>query len=161
LRPSTSIPLPARAVTPRRIVLDTNVVLDWLLFDDRRCRALADAITSRRVEWIASRSMHEELEHVLARGIASAKARDPSGVRSGWLRWATIVGPGDQPSLRGMRCSDESDQKFIDLALQVGAGALVSRDRAVLKLARRAALLGLSIVSVERWHDRVSDSSAG
>jgi hypothetical protein len=39
---------------------------------------------------------------------------------------------------------------FIDLALQLG-GALLSRDRAVLKLARRARALGLTIATPEVW----------
>jgi predicted nucleic acid-binding protein len=37
------------------------------------------------------------------------------------------------------RCSDPDDQKFIELAGASGAQALVSKDRAVLKLRRRCA----------------------
>jgi predicted nucleic acid-binding protein len=37
------------------------------------------------------------------------------------------------------RCSDPDDQKFIELAAAARAGALVSKDRAVLKLRRRCA----------------------
>ncbi|MBX3622048.1 MAG: PIN domain-containing protein [Rhizobacter sp.] len=49
-----------------------------------------------------------------------------------------------------LRCTDPDDQKFIDLAV-ANARWLVSRDRAVLKLARRAALFGLQVVSPDRW----------
>jgi predicted nucleic acid-binding protein len=51
-----------------------------------------------------------------------------------------------------LRCTDPDDQKFIDAAI-VSAQWLISRDRAVLKLARRAAALGLRIVTPERWAD--------
>jgi predicted nucleic acid-binding protein len=37
------------------------------------------------------------------------------------------------------RCSDPDDQKFLALAAAAGAAALVSKDRAVLKLRRRCA----------------------
>jgi hypothetical protein len=43
------------------IVLDTNVVLDWLYFRDVRCAALADAVTEHRVRWIASAPMRDEI----------------------------------------------------------------------------------------------------
>jgi predicted nucleic acid-binding protein len=133
------------------VVLDTNVVLDWLLFGDPRCRNLADAIASGALRWIASEAMRAELEHVLARGIASARAGHPDRVREGWERWSIVVDAAQRPSPPALRCTDPDDQKFIDLALQSGAGALLSRDRAVLKLARRAAGHGLAIISGAGW----------
>lgn len=136
------------------LVLDTNIVLDWLLFDDPSCAGLAAAIASQDVRWIASTAMHGELRHVLARGIPSKRAGDPAAVLRGWERWVEIVEPRDLPPVRSMRCSDADDQMFIDLALQARATALVSRDRAVLRLARRAAPLGLAIVSARDWTRR-------
>ena len=50
-----------------------------------------------------------------------------------------------------MRCTDADDQKFIDLALGARAVALLSADRAVLRLARRAAAFGLVITTVAGW----------
>ena len=141
----------SRRVEPPSLVLDTNIVLDWLLFDDPHCTTLADALAAGQARWLASATMRDELDHVLARGIASGRARDGAAVIAGWERWAVIVEPGDQPSPRDLLCSDGDDQKFIDLALQVGASALLSRDRALLKLARRAALRGLAIVSATEW----------
>jgi predicted nucleic acid-binding protein len=133
------------------LVLDTNIVLDWLLFDDPRCLALADAIASSRVRWIASAPMRSEIEDVLGRGIAAGRSRDAAGVLAGWDRWASMVEPWERPSPRALQCSDGDDQIFIDLALQVRASALLSRDRAVLRLARPAALHGLAIVSIADW----------
>ncbi len=139
------------APAPPRVVLDTNVVLDWLLFADPHCAALGEAIMMGRVQWLASPPMRAELEHVLMRGIASTRAGDPAAVLDGWSRWSVSVEPWQRPSERGLRCTDSDDQKFIDLALQCGASALLSRDRAVLKLARRAAARGLAIVAVHHW----------
>ena len=49
------------------------------------------------------------------------------------------------------RCTDPDDQKFIDLALSLPGATLLSRDRAVLKLARRARPLGMTIVTPQAW----------
>jgi predicted nucleic acid-binding protein len=51
----------------------------------------------------------------------------------------------------GLQCSDRDDQKFLALAHAEGARWLLSRDRAVLKLARRAKHFGILISVPERW----------
>jgi predicted nucleic acid-binding protein len=134
------------------IVLDTNVVLDWLYFRDVRCAALADAIDERRVRWIATASMRDEIEHVVARGRLGRRwPEGPASVRAGWQRWATMVDASAAAAPFGLRCTDSDDQKFIDLALATRAVALLSADRAVLKLARRAEPYGLAITTVSGW----------
>ena len=57
-----------------------------------------------------------------------------------------------------MRCTDPDDQTFIDLALSRGAQWLLSRDRAVLKLAKRARVLGLHILTPAAWAAQAGDS---
>ena len=147
--------LESRASPPAeqpRIVLDTNVVLDWLYFRDPRCAALADAVAAGHVQWIASAPMRDEMEHVLGRG--SLSTRWPTGaasVREGWQRWAMMVEATSIATPPGMRCTDSDDQKFIDLALAARAVALLSADRAVLRLARRASAWGLVITAVSSW----------
>ncbi|MBI2753638.1 MAG: PIN domain-containing protein [Betaproteobacteria bacterium] len=142
----------SRAEEAPRIVLDSNVVLDWLYFRDPRCAAVADAVTERRVRWIASAAMRDEIEHVLERGALGTRWPDgAASVRDGWQRWVSMVEePRCAPTL-AMRCSDPDDQKFIDLALAARAVALLSADRAVLRLARRARAWGLSISTASAW----------
>ena len=147
----TTIPPAAPADVPR-IVIDSNAVLDWLYFRDPRCTALAGAVTTGRVRWLASAAMRDEIEHVLARD--SLDRRWPDGaasVRDGWQRWATMVDETPALAPLTLRCSDEDDQKFIDLALATRAVALLSADRAVLRLARRASAWGLAITTVAAW----------
>ena len=139
------------AVALPSLVLDTNVVLDWLLFADPRVAPLAAAVTSGRVRWIASAAMRAELDRVLKRGIASRPGHATDTVVRAFDRWAADVEPASAPTPRSLRCSDEDDQMFVDLALQARASALISRDRAVLRLARAAKSLGLAIVVPERW----------
>jgi predicted nucleic acid-binding protein len=135
-----------------RIVVDTNAVLDWLYFRDPRCAPLAEAVARGRVRWIASAAMRDEIERVLDRGTLGQKWPDgAASVREGWQRWATMVEGEAAPASLDMRCTDADDQKFIDLALAVGAAALLSADRAVLRLARRAVARGLVITTVAGW----------
>ena len=75
----------------------------------------------------------------------------PASVWSAWERWAVCVEPAVPSLASPLRCTDPDDQKFLDLALQLGRCTLLSRDRAVLKLARRAAPLGVTIQSPLHW----------
>jgi len=135
-----------------RVVLDTNAVLDWLYFRDVRCATLAGAVTGHRIRWIASAPMRDEIEHVLERGgLGTRWPEGPETVRHGWRRWATMVEATAGGAPLAMRCTDADDQKFIDLALGVRAVALLSADRAVLRLARRALAFGLVISTVADW----------
>ena len=133
------------------LVLDTNVVLDWLVFRDLRCAELGDALRHRRARWIATEAMRQELQCVLARGTLDAWAPDLLSIWSNWEQWAQIVAPPPAPIPRSPRCTDPDDQKFIDLGLHVGAHALLSRDRAVLRCARRTRPLGLDILPPDAW----------
>ena len=130
------------------VVLDTNVVLDWLLFDDPAARAVAIAVMQQRLRWIATTAMRDELAEVLGAGLAAARGRDPVCLLQAWDRYVT---PRPPAASHPLRCRDADDQMFIDLALGAGASWLVSRDRAVLALSRRAALLGLRIVRPAEW----------
>jgi predicted nucleic acid-binding protein len=133
-------------------VLDTNVVLDWLLFGDPTAAPIAAAIAGQRVRWIATAAMRDELAEVLRRGLAAARGSDPAAILAGWDAYAEILAePVRLPPALSLNCTDPDDQKFINLAYASGAAWLLSRDRAVLRLARRAAALGITIAVPERW----------
>ena len=53
-----------------RLVLDTNVWLDWLVFDDPGIAPIRDAAGAGRVEVYIDAVCEEELAGVLARGFA-------------------------------------------------------------------------------------------
>jgi predicted nucleic acid-binding protein len=135
-------------------VIDTNVVLDWLVFRDPSVRALVEAIDRGSMRWIATDAMRNELQHVMQRHQGSEKwSFDPGQAIEAWQRWAHVVpAPPPSPRARRLRCTDPDDQKFIDLAVAQPGGCWVfSRDRAVLKLARAAKPFGVQVLTAARW----------
>ncbi len=139
------------APTALPLVLDTNVVLDWLVFRDPSSRPVEAAIRSGQVRWCVSAAIRLETERVLTFKHFASHAVDPVAVFSTWETFAETIESFAAPLAQLLRCSDPDDQKFIDLALRLGNSTLLSRDRAVLKLARRARPLGLTIATPEAW----------
>ena len=137
---------------PQIAVLDTNVVLDWLLFGNPQCVPLQQALTSAAMRWVATVEMRGELTHVLGRGHLDRWRPDLALLGSQWDKYCVEV-PVPPPASHAtrLRCTDADDQKFIDLALACGARWLLSRDRAVLKLARKAQARGLTIQTLGVW----------
>ena len=147
------------APAPAIIVLDTNVVLDALLYGNAINASLIDQLASGRLHWIASAAMRAELAQVLSRPAFDDLRPRVDDLWRRWDRWCrpTDTGPLVGDALR-MRCTDPDDQIFIDLALSRGARWLLSRDRAVLKLAKRTRALGLQIMSPAGWAAQVGGS---
>jgi predicted nucleic acid-binding protein len=95
--------------------------------------------------------MLRELDLVLARAPLNTRALDRQALDQAIQRHFTQVdAPPALPARPGLRCSDTDDQIFIELALQHRAALLLTRDRAVLRLRRKAALHGLCIDTPER-----------
>jgi predicted nucleic acid-binding protein len=140
-----------QSLTPApAIVLDTNAVLDWLLFADARIAPLASAVIDGRLRWFATSRMRDEFKHVLARGLAATHRAEPAVLAATWQRHCHELPTPPSASAR-LHCRDPDDQMFLDLALACSARWLVSRDRALLHLRRRAQAHGLSIVMPEQW----------
>ena len=143
---------PDPALAPPIVILDTNVVLDWLVFHNPECDALHVSITADRVRWVATEAMRDELAHVLGRGRLDARNPDLPAL---WARWSRHCIEAPTPAVgraaSQLRCTDADDQKFIDLAVACGARWLLSRDRAVLKLARRLRSFGVQATTPGAW----------
>ena len=136
---------------PCRLVLDTNIVLDWLVFRDACAVGLGAAITSGRLRWLASPRMLAELRAVLSRPLDPRwnTAREHA-LTIDATQWATLCA---EPSIAShpLICRDPDDQVFIDLAREHSPVILLTRDRALLALRRRAAARGVLIASPAAW----------
>ena len=135
-RPSSaplSFPLP--------VVLDTNVVLDMLVFDDPVTRPLAEALDQGALTAWANAETLLELERVLTLSIFELDGDTQRTVYSRYqslVRLASEATPASLPALP--RCRDRDDQKFLVLTAHAGAAWLVSKDKRVLSLADRHGL---------------------
>ena len=128
------------------MVIDTNIVLDLFVFQDPATLALNQALTLGQPRWLATDAMREELARVLdypqvLRRMAFY-GRSAPGVLGNFDRLSRTVDVAPKASVT---CKDPDDQKFIDLAVAHRA-ALLSKDRAVLSMGKRIALLGVPYV---------------
>ena len=127
-------------VGPQPVVIDTNIVLDLLLFRDPSTAALARALAGESLIWHATTAMRDELQRgltypALQPWLARTDRDDAAGILAQFDRLSQVH--ADVPT--GLpRCSDPDDQKFIDLALALQA-LLLSKDHAVLRLRRALA----------------------
>jgi len=136
------------------VVIDTQTVLDWQFFGNPVCQPWAPPAPSSGWRWLATAAMRDELAHVLARGFGPRWTTPADQVLAFFDRHVSLQAEPALPAdwARAVRCTDPDDQKFIDLALTTGAHWLISRDRAVLKLRKRAfALAGVRIVGPAQW----------
>lgn len=149
---TSTTPCPS-TTPPPAVVIDTQVVMDWLVFHDARVQRLADEVSSGRVHWLGQPAMLAEILHVLGRGVAANYAPDPAQVSAGFAQYCNMASQVPPRAVR-LICRDPNDQMFIDLAVEAKARWLISRDRAVLALAKRARAFGVEILTPERWTEQ-------
>ena len=134
-------------IAPQTIVLDTNIVLDFWLYLDPAMPALLEALTSKRVNWVATQAMRDELERVLTYPHIVLRMQrgglEAVDVLAQFDRFARSVPVADRAPYV---CKDADDQKFIDLACAYSC-LLVSKDKAVLTMRNRLARIGVSVAS--------------
>ena len=140
------------------VVIDTNVLLDWLVFGDPGVARLSAALRDGRLHWVATQPMLDELRHVLGRPPLSARRADHVEDAIGQFCRLVAAPPAAPPR---MLCTDPDDQKFIDLALHRRSPWLISRDRALLKLRRRAQAFGVRVCLPAGWDGCGGSASAG
>lgn len=142
---------------PIELVLDTNVVLDVWLFDDPRLSVFRNALTQGRATLWRSAFTHAELQRVLAypklkldlakqlQVVAAYESQSMAAKLPAEFSLQNLMMPAGFP-----RCRDEDDDHFLALAFHTKADALVSRDRAVLRLSAPAAHYGVRVVDLEQ-----------
>jgi predicted nucleic acid-binding protein len=121
---------------PRRLVLDSNVWLDWLVFGDAAVAPIRDEVGQGRAEVIIDAPGMEELARVLAYPL-QRWTLDAAGIEAALAecrRCANLVAA--KPAAGLPRCADADDQKFLELAAAWDAYALITRDRELLRMAR-------------------------
>jgi len=124
-----------------RVVLDSNVWIDILVFDDPHTRPIAAALESGALTALIDARCLAELTYVLDYPQFVHRNVDKAVALAVVSRLAQLVEPEAQAEDAKPlpKCKDRDDQKFLELAHAARADWLVSKDRAVLKLAKRIA----------------------
>ena len=125
----------------QRLVLDTNIWLDWLLFEDTGIARIRQLQEAGHVEILIDETCEAELADVLGRVYGKRRMTDAEqrAALATCRRLTTRVGVRATGPERARlpQCRDPDDQKFLELALAAGADVVVTRDKALLDLTRR------------------------
>lgn len=140
---------------PFRLVLDTNIVLDCLVFDDPATRELTAAIESRHLQALVHQYALDELERVLAYPQCRLNVTEQQQVLDRYLAATTMAPMPDEFSSDNLllppgfpRCRDRDDEPFLALAYHAHADGLVTKDKTVLKLRRKVRKFGVAILTL-------------
>jgi uncharacterized protein len=135
-------PVAVRSGVNERWVLDTNVVLDLVVFGDPAAEPIARAIRSGAAVPVTCHACMEELRRVLAYPQLNL---DAMGRFAAFECFRALAKRVDVPSALPAAlplCADADDQKFLELAWHANARCLITKDKALLRLARGVAKLG-------------------
>lgn len=126
------------AVT-RRLVLDTNMLVSALLFQNGHLAWLRRSWQSRRISPLLCRATTDELLRVLTYPKFRLDQNEIMALLGDLLLYAETV---DQPMPppEAHRCRDPDDQVFVDLLVATGADALVTGDSDLLAVAAQSDL---------------------
>jgi len=141
-----------------QLVLDTHVWLDWLVFDGPQHAPLRAWLEEDGGPiLLATERMLAEFDRVIRRPhFALSPDRIEHCMRRQRERVLLVAAA---PDCR-LPCSDPDDQCFIDLAVAHGVDALLSRDKALLRLARHARRrFGIHVLTPEAFLRQHSGAS--
>jgi putative PIN family toxin of toxin-antitoxin system len=148
------------AMIPKRsIVIDTNVCLDLFVFRDSRWSALLSALRDGSVEAVTRDDCRTEwlmvldYPHLPLDADSRQRAIEEFDALIACIPRGQLQARADIPL---PVCKDPDDQKFLEIARDARAHVLVTKDKALLKLARRTARAGLfAIIPPDKWASAV------
>lgn len=131
------------------LVLDTNIVLDLLHFRDPSVEPIMRALRDGRAACFTNEACREELARVLGYQQFRLDAGEIRRIQDEYAALAQRCDTAMPESLPPLPlCRDPDDQKFLELARTAAADLLITKDKALLALARKHdRLCGFKIVS--------------
>ncbi len=135
-----------------RVVLDSNVWIDWLVFDDPGAQGIRSAQREGRLTIAIDAPCFDELKTVLAYPEFELDPARQFALAGEVLRctvphdYSGRDVPASLPS-----CTDPDDQKFIMLAHASAAQWLLTRDKALLKMSPRLGRAGIRVGTPSGW----------
>lgn len=125
------------------LILDTNVCLDLFVFHDPRWSALTAALEDGRLIALTSRSCRDEWLAVLHYSHLPVTDLNRQTIVDAFDKLITCSDPVLLPNIKLPLCSDPDDQKFMEMARDSAATYLITKDKALLKCAKKVLGTGL------------------
>lgn len=150
---------PMALSNPAVCVLDSNTVIALWHFADPNLQPLHELIVNGRLSLLTSIQALDELAVVLSRPVFGLSVEAQANLLDEYRQRCRVI---EQVEIQeGLpRCKDRDDQKFLNLAWQEKAGLLLTRDKALLKLAKRKQWGGqLNIQSPEIFVKNIRQSA--
>jgi predicted nucleic acid-binding protein len=130
--------------TKPRLVLDTNVILDLLVFKDPSAEPIRLLLDAKQVDAVRTPASMAELIDVIGRPTFKLNREDQATIVRAWETSSRLLEDmAIEPA--PFTCRDPDDQVFIDMAYSIRPAFLLSKDLRVLELSAIAKLHGVEI----------------
>ena len=134
-----------------RLVLDTNVILDLLVFKDPSAESIRHLLDAKLVDAVRSEASMLELVEVIQRPTFKLSREEQEVILQAWESSARLLeNAAIEPA--PFTCRDLDDQVFLDMAYSIRPALLLSKDLRVLELRAIAKPHG---VEISNQYDRL------
>jgi putative PIN family toxin of toxin-antitoxin system len=134
-----------------RLVLDTNVILDLLVFKDPTAEPIRHLLDARLVDAVRSEASMRELIDVIQRPTFKLSQEEQEIILQAWESSARLL-ENAAIEQAPFACRDLDDQVFLDMAYSIRPALLLSKDLQVLELRAIAKPHG---VEISNQYDRL------
>jgi putative PIN family toxin of toxin-antitoxin system len=127
-----------------RLVLDTNVILDLLVFKDPSTESIQVVLDAKLVEAVRTEASMLELMDVIQRPNFKLSKEQQQIILKQWESSSRLL---DNSAIESapFTCRDPDDQVFIDMAFSIRPALVLSKDLRVLELGAIAQRHGVDI----------------
>ena len=127
-----------------RLVLDTNVILDLLVFKDPSTEPIQVVLDAKLVEAVRTEASMLELMDVIQRPNFKLSKEQQQIILKQWESSSRLL---DNSAIESapFTCRDPDDQVFIDMAFSIRPALVLSKDLRVLELGAIAQRHGVDI----------------
>jgi putative PIN family toxin of toxin-antitoxin system len=140
---------------PIKVVIDTNVCLDLFAFQDPRWLEIFNQLKSGNIIAVTRKECREEWLAVLDYPHLPVNNDNREQIEKLYDQFIQCV---EHPnlSIRLPMCTDKDDQKFLEISRDAKVDVLITKDKALLKLAKKLQKIGLfSIEKPEKFLQRI------
>ena len=126
------------------LVLDTNVILDLLVFKDPSTEPIRLLLDAQQVDAVRTPASMAELMDVIGRPTFKLSQEEQETIREAWESSSRLLEDAAiEPA--PFTCRDPDDQVFINMAYSIRPAFLLSKDLRVLELQAIAKRHGIEI----------------